>query len=325
MLLAINLTFQQFLLAPRINAEPGNQRTVLAEYERERGPIQGGAPNPVARSIATPKRTFKFLRTYPDGVCRCWPPVSPRCTGSTGLEQRSRTTCPVHGLVAIDIQRLVAGARAAPSRTTLVASARRPQRRSGLRRLVTAIDPKTSAISPRPVTPFDPNRLAHDAAQGLHEQLDADPWTSLLLNRPLVQTIPTVPAFKLVTAAAALPTATGRIRCCHGPASTLPRRRSRSANWSGAPVPRQPHDTGQRPLRSLCNSAFAYLGNDLGAERLRTQARKFGFESSFDVPMTAATSRYPRTPTTQTAMSAIGCSSTSRPPACRWQCHPQPS
>nr|HPJ19529.1 penicillin-binding protein 2 [Actinomycetota bacterium] len=66
-LLAINLTFQQFLLAPRINAEPGNQRTVLAEYERERGPILVGT-KPVARSIATPKQTYKFLRTYPDGV-----------------------------------------------------------------------------------------------------------------------------------------------------------------------------------------------------------------------------------------------------------------
>jgi hypothetical protein len=29
-LLVVNLTFQQFLLAPSINAEPGNQRTVLA-------------------------------------------------------------------------------------------------------------------------------------------------------------------------------------------------------------------------------------------------------------------------------------------------------
>ena len=31
MALGINLTFQQFLLAPRINAQPGNQRTVRSE------------------------------------------------------------------------------------------------------------------------------------------------------------------------------------------------------------------------------------------------------------------------------------------------------
>ena len=33
--ICVNLTFQQFILAPSINAKPGNQRTVLAEYERE--------------------------------------------------------------------------------------------------------------------------------------------------------------------------------------------------------------------------------------------------------------------------------------------------
>jgi peptidoglycan glycosyltransferase len=79
------------------------------------------------------------------------------------------------------------------------------------------------------------------------------------------------------------------------------------ANWSGAPCGPNNQTTLVNALAISCNSAFAYLGNELGPNALRTQARKFGFDSSFDVPMTGATSRFPADPDeAQTAMSAIG-------------------
>ena len=60
-------------------------------------------------------------------------------------------------------------------------------------------------------------------------------------------------------------------------------------------------------LAVSCNSAFAWMGNQLGQDAIRAQAEKFGFNNSFSVPMRAATSRYPTNlDAAQTAMSAIG-------------------
>ncbi|MEZ5119090.1 MAG: penicillin-binding protein 2 [Candidatus Nanopelagicales bacterium] len=316
-LLALNLTFQQFLLAPRINAEPGNQRTILAEYERERGPILVGT-KPVARSVATPKQTFKFLRTYPDGVL--YAPATgfySSLYGATGLERQENDILSGDDprLFVDRIEQLIAGRvpEGGAVQTTLLASAQKAAA-SGLGSQigsVTAIDPKTGAILALVQSPsFDPNGLAtHDAAaaQDYYEQLDADP-DKPLLNRPLVQTIPPGSTFKLVTAAAALADGYEPDSVLPGPASyPLPGSTKSLANWSGAPCGPDDRTTLANALAISCNSAFAYLGNDLGSDALRTQARKFGFESSFDVPMTAATSRYPEDPDdAQTAMSAIG-------------------
>ncbi|MCF8557425.1 MAG: penicillin-binding protein 2, partial [Candidatus Nanopelagicales bacterium] len=50
-----------------------------------------------------------------------------------------------------------------------------------------------------------------------------------------------------------------------------------------------------------------WLGNELGAEALRAQAQLMGFDNSFQIPLRAATSRFPADPDApQTAMSAIG-------------------
>jgi peptidoglycan glycosyltransferase len=60
-------------------------------------------------------------------------------------------------------------------------------------------------------------------------------------------------------------------------------------------------------LAISCNTAFAWLGNQLGADALRDQAALFGFDNSFEIPLRAATSRFPDDPDEpQTAMSAIG-------------------
>ena len=65
--------------------------------------------------------------------------------------------------------------------------------------------------------------------------------------------------------------------------------------------------TLRQALAISCNTAFAWLGNQLGADALRQQAETMGFDSSFEIPLRAATSRFPENPDApQTAMSAIG-------------------
>jgi peptidoglycan glycosyltransferase len=53
--------------------------------------------------------------------------------------------------------------------------------------------------------------------------------------------------------------------------------------------------------------AFGKVGLELGAQALREQARKFGFDEAVDVPMRSVPSRFPDDPDEpQTALSAIG-------------------
>ena len=315
--ICVNLTFQQFILAPSINAKPGNQRTVLAEYERERGPILVGT-KPVARSVATPKQNFKFLRTYPDGVL--YAPVTgfySSLYGATALERTENDILSGNDsrLFVDRIEQLIAGRvpEGGAVQTTILAAAQKAAA-AGLGSQVgsvTAIDPKTGAILALAQSPsFDPNGLAtHDAAaqQDYYEKLSADP-NKPLLNRGLVQTVPPGSTFKLVTSAAALENGYQPDSVLPGPAAyQLPGSTRQLNNWSNAPCGPDGKTTLANALAISCNSAFAYLGNQLGDDALRTQAEKFGFGTSFDVPMTAATSRFPEDPDdAQTAMSAIG-------------------
>lgn len=315
--LVVNLTFQQFIFAGSINAEPGNQRTVLAEYKRERGPILVGT-KPVARSVPTPKKTYKYLRTYSDGLL--YAPATgfySSLYGGTGLERTENDILSGNDprLFVDRIEQLIAGRvpEGGAVQTTLLASAQKAAA-NGLGTQVgsvTAIDPKTGELLALAQSPsFDPNGLAtHDAAaaQDYYRNLERDP-DQPLLNRPLVQTIPPGSTFKLVTAAAALDAGFEPDSVIPGPAAyPLPGSNKSLTNWTGAPCGPNDKTTLANALAISCNSAFAWLGNELGDDALRAQAEKFGFESSFDVPMTAATSRFPEDPDeAQTAMSAIG-------------------
>ena len=91
------------------------------------------------------------------------------------------------------------------------------------------------------------------------------------------------------------------------PASiVLPGTRTTLSNFNGKPC-----GNGQVTLAEAlavsCNTAFANIGIDLGGDALLEQAEAYGFNSSFEVPMRAATSRFPTDINdAQTAQSAIG-------------------
>ena len=63
--LLVQLTRIQVFQRAELNAMPGNQRTLLTEYSRERGPILVDRA-PIAESVAT-EDELKYLRTYPIG------------------------------------------------------------------------------------------------------------------------------------------------------------------------------------------------------------------------------------------------------------------
>jgi peptidoglycan glycosyltransferase len=138
--------------------------------------------------------------------------------------------------------------------------------------------------------------------------LESDP-AKPLLNRPIVSLNPPGSTFKIVTAAAAL--ASGRFTpdsVIPGPRTyNLPNSIKKIRNWNGQACGPDGLVTLRDALAISCNTAFAWLGNELGADALRTQAEAMGFDTSFQIPLRAATSRFPEDPDApQTAMSAIG-------------------
>jgi peptidoglycan glycosyltransferase len=151
---------------------------------------------------------------------------------------------------------------------------------------------------------------SHNASdiQTNYDELNADP-DQPLLNRPLAMTLPPGSTFKLVTAAAALESGKYSANSeLPGPNQiNLPGTDVQLGNWNDKACGPGDVTTLQRALEISCNTAFAWLGMELGADAISEQAKKFGFESEFAVPMTAAVSRFPVDPNKpQTAMSAIG-------------------
>ncbi|MBI1377919.1 MAG: penicillin-binding protein 2 [Frankiales bacterium] len=315
--LLANLTYLQYFAAADIRAQSGNSRVLLEEYSRERGPILLGS-TAIASSIPT-KDQLKYLRQYSNGAL--YAPATGFYSvvyGATGIERtEDAVLAGSDDRFFVDrVQQLFAGrgVRGGAVRLTLDPAAQKAayDGLAGRTGAVAAIDPRTGAILALVSSPsFDPNKLSSHDVAGIRTAYNAylkDPGQPML-NRPLVMTLPPGSTFKLVTAAAALES--GRYTpstVVPGPAKLkLPDTTRELNNWSGTACGPGNKTTLANALAISCNTAFASIGLDLGADAIRTQAEKFGFGTSFEVPLRAAASRFPADPDLpQTAMSAIG-------------------
>lgn len=315
--LLANITYIQYYSAADYRQRPGNQRILLEEYDIERGPILVGA-NPAAKSVETGD-ALTYLRTYSDGPL--YAPVTGFASlvyGTTGLERQENAV--LNGksdLFFFDrAEQLFAGRRPQGGAVTTTIDAR--AQRAAFKGLkgklggVVAIEPSTGRILVSAQSPsFDPNVLSsHDPAsiREYYESLQADERKPLL-NRPIVSLNPPGSTFKLVTAAAALES--GKFTSdsvLPGPKTyRLPLSEKELRNWNRTACGPDDRVTLEQALAISCNTAFAWLGNELEAERLRQQAELFGFNNRFDIPMRAAMSRFPtELDAPQTALSAIG-------------------
>lgn len=315
--LMANVTYVQFFKAGEYRDRPGNQRILLEEYDRERGPILINS-DPIARSVET-GNALRYQRVYPEGPL--FAPVTGFYSlvyGATGLERtENRVLNGKSDLFLIDrTEQLFAGRQ--PAGGAVVTTIRPAAQRAAFRGLrgkigaVVAIEPSSGRILASVQSPsFDPNRLSsHEPARirEYYENLKADP-DKPLLNRPIVSLNPPGSTFKIVTAAAAL--ASGKFTrdsVLPGPKTyRLPNSTKELQNWNRRECGPEGRVTLAQALAISCNTAFAWLGNQLGDAALREQAAAFGFDSQFTIPLKAATSRFPEDPDEpQTALSAIG-------------------
>ncbi len=316
--LLVNVNLVQVTRANDLAGRPSNNRNVIKEYARQRGPILVGN-TPVALSIPTAGR-LKYQRTYANG------PLYAAATGFYSL---------VYGRTAIEriedavlsgtdprfsiqqVADLIAGraTKGGSVQLTLDAKAQAAAYNAmkGKVGAVVAIEPATGRILALVQTPsFDPGLLSSNdtaVARAAWAKYLADP-ANPMLNRPLAEVYPPGSTFKLVTLAAAL--SSGKFDAAStvpGPAVLpLPGTTASIHNYTGRSCATANGRVSLADALAVsCNTAFAYVGMQVGADELQRQAEAFGFNHRFQVPMTAATSRFPTDLNVpQTAQAAIG-------------------
>jgi penicillin-binding protein A len=320
-LLLANITYVQAIRADELNSRSDNRRVLLDEYAKERGPILVG-DEPVALSVETDDE-FAYLRQYP--VPLVYAPATGYYSSVFGRSAVERSENDILSgnddrLFARRLVDLVTNREQLGGTVKLTLNPAAQQAAYDAlgdnKGAVVALDPRTGAILAMVSKPsYDPNPLASHSVeeqQAAWQVLQEDPEKPTL-NRAIAQTLPPGSVFKIVTAAAALES--GRYEpdsLIPGPAEyDLPQSTVDLPNQSGEPCGSGPDEltTLTNALRVSCNTAFAYLGNDLGDDALREQAERFGYNSEplTDEDLNAATSIFPaELDAPQTALAAIG-------------------
>ncbi|MHC3468485.1 peptidoglycan D,D-transpeptidase FtsI family protein [Streptomyces sp. 7R007] len=173
-----------------------------------------------------------------------------------------------------------------------------------------AIDPSTGRILAVVSTPsYDPTALTDaNTAAAAWKKLNADP-DKPLTNRALRQPLPPGSTFKLVVAAAALEDglyANVDEKTDSPDPYTLPGTTRELSNEN----PSAPCENAsiRTALQYSCNNVFAKMAVDLGQDKVKAMAEKFGFnDDRQDVPVRAYTSVYPSDmDKSSTALTGIG-------------------
>lgn len=317
--LLLSSTYISFVQANALRDKPGNRRTLLENYARERGPILV-AGRPIARSVPT-QDELKFQRSYTDGAR--YAPLTGYYSfiygAGAGIERTNDTLLSGSSdqLFYRRMVDLVTGRQpqgASVELTINPAAQQAADEALGEQKgAVVALDPRTGAILALVSHPtYDPNVLAgHDlqAVQRNYVALNKDPDDPLVDRAIAGDLYPPGSTFKIVTAAAAL--ASGKYTessVLPGPARLdLPQTTATLPNdFSGACGPGD-KITLLRALQVSCNTAFGSLGLSLGGDAIRDQAAKFGFGERLRIPMNVTPSTVPQGMNPpQSAQAAIG-------------------
>ncbi len=282
-----------------------------------------------ARSSSTASRSrhrwptddqLKYLRQYADGPL--WAPATGFYSfifGATGIERTE------NGILAGTDDRLFVNrvfnlltgeqARGGSIELTLNTAGQQAaiEGLAGKKGAVFALDATTGAVLTMASTPsYDPNVRSRPITVRRFAQRSSNSMTDPnkpLLNRSIAETYPPGSTFKVVVAAAAL--SSGRYQpdtLVPGPAVLdLPETTATLPNdFSGSCGPSDQVSLTDA-LRISCNTAFASIGLDLGADALKEQADKFGFDQKLQIPLNTAVSVFPSDLNApQTAQAAIG-------------------
>jgi peptidoglycan glycosyltransferase len=295
--LFVQVNYLQIIKADDLNKHPANTRAIVRDFSQPRGIIQTSDGAVLAKSVPTDNE-FERLRQYPEG--ELFSHITGFLSFSFGGEGIERTynddlvgrpqefDFDNLGDLLVKKERVGDLTLTVSKRLQQIATEQLADRKGA----VVAIEPTTGAILAMADFPrYDPNVLSgHNQAEvrAAWDTLNADPEKPLL-SRAYRERYPPGSAFKVVTAAAGLATATVTTAQPSYPVLSslpLPQTTQPLANFGGSscggPLP--------EILRVSCNTAFAQMGLDLGAAKLSPVAADFGFgkEPPLDLPFAAA-------------------------------------
>jgi penicillin-binding protein A len=298
-------TYQQLIAGPDYRDDPRNLRVATARLGRERGTIITSDGTIVAESVQDANDPTVFQRSYPNGELYAHViGYDSLLFGTTGLEasrggdlasERDATISGVLSALFGDDLRPKGLRLTIDNSLQQIASAALGEQRGA----VIAIDPATGAVLALVSKPsFDPNTLIGPGAAAAGQALDADPTTPLL-NRATSQSYAPGSVFKIVTLSAALQNGVANPSTSFSDPAALDlpgssaviRNFSRNRCTSGDSVSLE-----DAFIRS-CNTTFAQLGMDVGADLLVGQAEDFGFNQDIPFELQTLTSAIPQAST----------------------------
>lgn len=317
--LMVAATSVQYVQAPSLNADGRNVRTIYREFGQDRGPIIVAGE---AIASSTPVDTdYRYQRSYsqPFLYAHSTGYFAAALSAMTGMELAANDVLggTADSLVVQRLQDLVTGRQPQGGSVELTLDPRAQQAAwdalGDQRGAIVALDTRTGAILAMVSKPsYDPNALAvhsGSAAQEAYDALVADP-TEPLVNRAIGGDLYAPgSSFKIVVAAAAIEADNlDADSPVPSPAQLQLPQSTRVINNPGG-IQCTPNDTA--PLRytveQSCNTTFAQLGMDLGADALREQAEAFGFGQPLRIPLPVTPSTFPQDmDAAQTALASIG-------------------
>ncbi|MEU3220593.1 penicillin-binding transpeptidase domain-containing protein [Streptomyces sp. NPDC006971] len=311
--LLVRATWVQAYQARALADDDHNRRKIMAQYAQPLGDIIV-AGKPVTGSKRTKGGDLAYQRTYTDGAL--YSAVTGYSSQAFGITQLEGIYGPVLNGTDDRLKNPVDALtrkQAAPGDvlTTIDPDVQKAayEALGDDKGAAVAIDPGTGQILGMVSTPsYDPSTISAAA--------DGDAWEKLrddkdkpLVNRALRQPLAPGSTFKLVVAAAALEDGLyGSVdeRTDSPNPYRLPGS-SRDLENENASAPCE-NATLRTALQYSCNNVFGKMAVDLGQDKVRAMAEKFGFNNEkLDVPVRAFESVYPSgMDKAQTALSGIG-------------------
>ncbi|MFI2199271.1 peptidoglycan D,D-transpeptidase FtsI family protein [Streptomyces sp. NPDC020192] len=312
--LLVRATWVQFYDGQALADDNDNRRGAIETYSRPLGNIIV-AGNAITGSTRTKGSDLAYKRTYTNGeLYAAVTGYASQAYAPTQLEGVYKDLLNGTDTKLKTVLDTLTGERADPGNvlTTIDPAVQKAayQALGGKKGAAVAIDPKTGKILAVVSTPsYDPSSLTDvNTAGAAWKRLGADK-DKPLTNRALRQPLPPGSTFKLVVAAAALED--GLYKNVAEPTDspdpyTLPgtvrplTNENRSAPCKNASI--------RTALRYSCNNVFGKMAVDLGQDKVKAMADKFGFnDDAQDVPVRAYASVYPSgMDKAQTALSGIG-------------------
>ena len=288
--LLAGVTWYQVVLADELRADPRNPRPALSEQGKERGLIVTVDGTVVARSVVDPEDPRSFVREYPEGEAFAHlVGYTTLLVGSNAIESaysadlRSRRDLTISDLVAA-----ILGRDLRPQSLELTANAalqRAAYQALGENRgAIVALDPATGAVLASVSTPsYDPEVLLGDDAAAQWQALLEDP-AGPTRDRATRELYAPGSTFKTIVSAAALDTGFS------GPGTTfedpvefqLPGSNATISNASGRACNDGRTATMLQAFVRSCNTIFADLSIQMGAEDIGITAEALGFNQAIE-------------------------------------------